>query len=366
MSIATEFLPRLGLLASFLQSRIRASNPDQVVYVGDQSDWVIRWIGEYLEENLKSQISIKRDTSSLFYASKVLHFGSAYSFSQRNPLSIDSSNKVITTMYHGDYGIDSAMDRSIDRIVSQMHRMDKMVLSNSIMHKRLLSWGFSPESLAIIPIGYRGDLFSVVPPSVKAEIRRKLNIPDHVILIGSFQKDGNGWGEGLEPKLIKGPDLFVETVVRLKKDFPVHCLLSGPSRGYVKQKLSESGVPFSHVYKDTAEEMPALYQALDLYIMSSREEGGPIALMESMATGTPLVSTKVGMAEDIIIDGENALLASTEVESLYQKSYSILSNIDLANKLKSGAPLSVKHLDWKSLSKEYLDLYLSLGVERKC
>ena len=36
------------------------------------------------------------------------------------------------------------------------------------------------------------------------KIKHNLGIPEDYLVIGSFQKDGEGWGEGLKPKLIKG------------------------------------------------------------------------------------------------------------------------------------------------------------------
>ena len=53
-----------------------------------------------------------------------------------------------------------------------------------------------------------------------------------------FSKDGEGWGEGLIPKLIKGPDIFIETVKQIKqKKLKIFILLLGPVRGFVKKEL---------------------------------------------------------------------------------------------------------------------------------
>ena len=41
-----------------------------------------------------------------------------------------------------------------------------------------------------------------------------------VLYCGSFQKDGDGWGRGNNPKLIKGPDIFIKTVQILKDKIP--------------------------------------------------------------------------------------------------------------------------------------------------
>ena len=78
----------------------------------------------------------------------------------------------------------------------------------------------------------------------------KLNIPNNHIVVGSFQKDGEGWKEGLKPKLIKGPDIFIDTIKLIKKAKPnLFVLLLGPSRGFVKKELEKINVKFSHVYE---------------------------------------------------------------------------------------------------------------------
>ena len=109
------------------------------------------------------------------------------------------------------------------------------------------------------------------------------------MVIGSFQKDGKGWGEGNEPKLIKGPDV----------------LLTGPARGYVKTGLESLKIPCKHLYLQDYREIGKYYQALDAYLVTSREEGGPKGVLESMASGIPLISTRVGQAQDLVKQGIN-------------------------------------------------------------
>ena len=55
-----------------------------------------------------------------------------------------------------------------------------------------------------------------------------------------------------------------------------------------------------------------LYHALDVYLVSSRQEGGPKAVLESMAVGVPLVTTRVGQATDLVRHGENGWMVDVE------------------------------------------------------
>jgi glycosyltransferase involved in cell wall biosynthesis len=60
-----------------------------------------------------------------------------------------------------------------------------------------------------------------------------------------------------------------------------------------------------------------MYQALDLYLITSRQEGGPKAVLESMASGIPLVSTRVGQGMDLIAHGRNGWVVDvSDIEAL--------------------------------------------------
>ena len=101
-------------------------------------------------------------------------------------------------------------------------------LSGSEGAKKAVQWtkkvmedyGFDTVYLqeVMVPHWERGELEEAYFYNGKDKInlRRELNIPETSFLIGSFQKDGNGWGRGEEPKLIKGPDIFLEVIEVLK------------------------------------------------------------------------------------------------------------------------------------------------------
>jgi glycosyltransferase involved in cell wall biosynthesis len=58
--------------------------------------------------------------------------------------------------------------------------------------------------------------------------------------------------------------------------------------------------------------MGECYQALDAYVVSSRDEGGPKAVLEAMACGVPLITTRVGQAVDLVVSGRNGWLVDLE------------------------------------------------------
>ena len=76
--------------------------------------------------------------------------------------------------------------------------------------------------------------------------------------------------------------------------------------------LERLGVPYRHALLPDVDALPEAYAAIDVCLVSSRDEGGPRAVLEAMATGVPLVSTRVGQAVDLVRDGENGWLAEVE------------------------------------------------------
>src|SRR4030042_619279 len=181
------------------------------------------------------------------------------------------------------------------------------------MRDVVLASGIAPEKVFLIPTAIHLSCFPVQTKESRRQARAQLGLPQSAVVVGSFQKDGNGWGEGLEPKLIKGPDIFLQTLEILKGRIPeLFVLLSGPARGYVKKGLERLQVPYQHLYLQSYPEVGKLFQALDVYLVSSRQEGGPKAVLEAMASGVPLVTTRVGQAMDLVRHGENGWVGESE------------------------------------------------------
>jgi len=213
------------------------------------------------------------------------------------------------------------------------------------MRDLILEAGMDPHKVFLIPIGINPNFFKIQTEQSKEKERKRWGIPQSAVVVGSFQKDGNGWGEGLEPKLIKGPDVFLDAISILKQSVPeLFVLLTGPARGYVKKELEEQKIPYKHIYLEHYPEIGGLYQCLDLYIVASREEGGPKAILECMASGVPLVTTRVGQALDLVKHGENGLMVEVEdAKGLAGEAYNILSDNEIMKKIVRNAKLTAQN-----------------------
>lgn len=286
--------------------------------VSDSASWSLSWdLLELAAISKRLGIGVHGPTLSYLSAHQCAFYGSQFVLLEDRWLT--RGHRVGLAYFHGRPGSGyPEFDAIYDRMKRLHDRIHRVQVPNREMQTLLLDTGISAEKLFLIPIGINLGYFPMRTAQSRASARTKLGIPESAKVIGSFQKDGTGWGEGLEPKLIKGPDVFLKTIGLMKsKEKDLYVLLSGPARGYVKRGLEELGVPYRHLFVRHYPDIATLYRALDLYLVTSRQEGGPKAVLESMACGVPLVTTRVGQAADMVCHGENGWMAEVEdVEAL--------------------------------------------------
>ncbi|MBI5793562.1 glycosyltransferase family 4 protein [Candidatus Uhrbacteria bacterium] len=343
MNRLTDKIWRTG--SNWTRSLPNVFRPEEIQIVTDGHDWVINEVAKSLAHSLseKNLARVRVTPFFYFFSGKVLHFNSV-------PVPKKfRHNKVIQTWYHVNQ--DDPRLKQMDQIAS---RIDLLHTTAQTTKAILIQHGFPQEKIRVIPMGIDLAMFTSAPMPERKRIRAELGIPENAFVIGSFQKDGDGWGAGMNPKWIKGPDVFCDVVERVAKELPVHVLLSGPSRGYVKDRLTRANIPFTHRFVSAYADVNTLYQALDVYLISSRTEGVPMALLESWVTGVPLISTRVGMVKDVALDGQTALLADIEDrDKLTAHVSQIFTNQALREYLIANSLQEVKRFDWTVLIDRY-------------
>jgi glycosyltransferase involved in cell wall biosynthesis len=273
------------------------------------------------------------------------------------------NNKVILTWWHSGVG------KNNSELLQSVGRMKKLLSYLSVIHvpckqefDLLKSQGIAESKIKLVPEGIE-DFFRPCSKKEKQQIRKNLNIPEGSFCIGYFQKDGVGWGDGCLPKKEKGPDIFIETVKRLaQKHSNIFIVLTGPARGYVKEGLSKAGISFIHNYLSNYKDIINYYGVLDLYFVTSRTEGGPKSVLESMSCGIPIVSTKVGMSLDVIKDGYNGFLCDIEnVDELFDKSEQLIQNEGLRQQFSVNGIETVKDFSWNNIAKAFIEQCMNIN-----
>ena len=204
------------------------------------------------------------------------------------------NKKVICTYYHIDFNKFGENERSnffeLDQYVDEYHA------ASNITQEQLTK--LTNKKINTIPTWVNQNIWFEIKD--KTEIRKNFNFEPNEFLVGSFQRDTEGH-DLISPKLIKGPDIFVNLISLLyENNKNLKVVLSGTRRNYVLKKLDEMSIPFAYFEMASLENMNKLYNILDLYLVTSRVEGGPQAIMECALTKTPILSTNVGIASEIL------------------------------------------------------------------
>jgi glycosyltransferase involved in cell wall biosynthesis len=233
------------------------------------------------------------------------------------------NKKVVCSLYHfekKDFEQDSLKDFfKRDKYVDEYH------VISPIVEKQLRELTLKP--ITYIPFWVNQNIWFEIED--KKMLRKKYNISDDTYLIGSFQRDTEG-KDLISPKLIKGPDRFIEIAKYYKeKNKNLKVILSGTRRQYIISELGKSDIDYFYFEMANFDELNDLYNLLDLYIVSSRIEGGPQAIVECGITKTPIISTNVGFTSDIlseesIYDMNNFKKARPNVEYAYNKSLDLI------------------------------------------
>lgn len=208
---------------------------------------------------------------------------------------MDLKNKnIITTIHHIDWNKIDNFNKSfnvLNEITTKFHVICQKVYDDLIK--------ITTKPIAMSNFWINENVFFSIQN--KRELRNKYNIPTNAYCVGSFQRDTEGKDKCMKPKLSKGPDIFVSIVSDMKNQYPnLLVLLSGRRRNYIISELEKKSIKYMYFPMVNSNELNELYNCLDLYIVSSRVEGGPRAIIECGIANIPLISTNVGIAELIL------------------------------------------------------------------
>ncbi|OQY44979.1 MAG: hypothetical protein B6242_11530 [Anaerolineaceae bacterium 4572_78] len=361
LNIVNNRLKNAHLTMLYLvRKRLGMAHLPKLHYVSPNANWVTDEIGNSLVTEITRQYHWSANVTSTadWLAGQIVHYSELGVFLNYLTTSTNRHNTIIITVFHGNR--EGNFKKNVDLLINHMHIPTRILTACHIMKKRLLHWGATPEQVVLIPLGVDLSIFKPVSAEKRLEIRHKIGVPDDAFCIGSFQKDGSGWEQGLTPKLVKGPDIFLKVIERLHKTYKLFIILTAPARGYVKQGLEKLGIPYKHVILTDYHRVANYYNALDVYLMTSREEGGPKSVLESLASGISLVSTRVGLAPDVIHHEFDGLLADSEdVNTLAEHVAYLIENQDIRQKLIKHGLETIQVYDWKHIvARYYHELYL--------
>lgn len=204
--------------------------------------------------------------------------------------------------------------RLANRMVLSM--ADRILVNAESIKDWLLDEGLSGENIGVIPNGLDMSRFEL--NNEDNAIRREFSIPLTSPLVMMLSR--------LNPQ--KGVDDFIKAAAQVVKKHPdtrfmiVGEKIADGGNGQITkdqayhdqlQKLvDDHGLQESLIFAGHRDDIPALLSEADVSVLPSHNEGLSNTLIESLAAGAPIVTTRVGGNPEVVKDGENGLLVPVQ------------------------------------------------------
>ena len=326
----------------------------RVLFVPDSAYWVTATIARqiarhnpWIEPTICSQRvldALLRRGCHLADRIDVAHFLTPHIGTDLLP-EFEAKVPCVTAIYHvEDY-----------RSIEPEPRSDAVMTICRQWHDHLVSIGVDPSKLVRVTIGVDTDMFRPSQPAERAKLRARLGFSPDALVIGfSAKRTSDTYNR-------KGTDVLVQGISALHRRLPqAACLIIGPGWSDIVALQVEKGgmcrqVPFILDREDLA----AIYRCLDVYWVTARIEGGPVPLIEAMSSEVCCVTTPVGIARELVRDGENAFLAPIDDAGTFiERTAALAADPDLRKRMAQAARQTILGgYRWDQTTHSAWDLY---------
>ncbi|MGR3572843.1 glycosyltransferase family 4 protein [Brevirhabdus sp.] len=206
------------------------------------------------------------------------------------------------------------------------------------------------------------DATAFTPVADKAAARKALGLPRDGQLIGCYGRI----------RRQKGTDVFVDAMIDLLRDRPgAHALVMGRATeshadflAGLKARVAQAGLQERILFcpEVTVDRMAQWYQVLDLFIAPQRWEGFGLTPIEAMSCGVPVIATRVGAFEELVVEGETGrLVPAGEVAAMRQAATGLLDDPARLSEMAANARAHVlAHFRLEREAEEIMQVYRML------
>lgn len=215
------------------------------------------------------------------------------------------------------------------------------------LKNQVIQMGIAPEKILVRHNGVNGELFQI---RNKIESRSKLNLAQdrrYILYIGNILP-------------VKGTDILIESMrVFTEKDKNTDLLVvgSGPLKETLIRRVHQLGLSDRVLFFDRQlhSEIPYWMSAADVFCLPSRNEGCPNVILEALASGCPVVASRVGGIPELVNNSNGILFPSEDPSSLANALHNALQIDWDSESLRN----SVEYLSWDAVAESYLEVLKS-------
>lgn len=160
----------------------------------------------------------------------------------------------------------------------------------------------------------------------------------------------------------KGHDFYVEVIGAFLEELDnVHFVWigEGPLKSKLENGIRSIGASDKITFMGLVEDVRPVLSCSDIFVLPSREEGMPRALMEAMAMSVPCVATNVGGVDEVIENEVSGLIVDFgDVENFGQHIVRLANNKKMRNKIGTAARRRIEEeFDMRRIAKKYVKLF---------
>jgi len=236
-------------------------------------------------------------------------------------------------------------------------RVAQTIVLNPNMCEAFEFRGVNPEKLEIIPNGVDIDRFEQPTPDICEQIRTEYKLHDTriVLFVGTVTPR-----KGVK-ELIKAAESIlsdnrddIRIVVVGKTDIEPSYMEE------VQDMIETAGIEDSIEFTGFVpeEQIPAFYSVGDIFVLPSFEEGSSIAVTEAIATGTPVVGSRIdGIVQQIEDRAHGRLVNPGDVDRLATVLQSLLENPETRAKMEQALEQRKDELSWPRITERIVEVY---------
>lgn len=208
-----------------------------------------------------------------------------------------------------------------------------------------------PEKISLVPNAIDLRRFSPGKAS-RDDARAQLGLPAGSRIVAGVGR--------LNPQ--KNFALFLDIAAQLAPRFPdLHFLLAGdgPEEQMLREKASALGIANRVTFSGYVADTRLVYLAADVLLMPSRYEGLPMTLLEAMAMGLPVVASKLDGIAEVISDGAEGFLVSSDDAALFvERTAALLADAELSSRISKNARAKIEaHFSVERMTSAVEDIY---------
>jgi len=164
---------------------------------------------------------------------------------------------------------------------------------------------------------------------------------------------------------VKGPGLFVEACGSVARELPNAAFVlagDGELRGETEKRAEALGIEGVCRFLGPRRDVPAILNACDAFVLSSRNEGFGLAVAEAMACGTPVVATDVGGVREVLADGRcGRLVPPGDARALADAVLELAGNAAGRAELARAGLERAKEFDVGRMASRFAEIYEELA-----